>query len=277
MQGTTYLSPRFSLGSANRSDFWVQRRPLLAYWGDAKHPARYLQVRFMKDDYDFASALFYSVQNSNCVLGAVNFCTPGGDKHLSLDPIKEGEFTSTHLYLQFLINERKEDLRWLVNGEPLASADGSSHLSLPSRFTIQTAGCRMCIAPRLTLFGSELPTVRLVQSDTRTSIELHLIRGSKPQTIKWSDVGRAFAAFTVVMEAGSDSLKSFDERSAKQNCAITQTEDQATVEWSSSAGRLQLCAGKKIATITNQNELFAERINGSNVPVVRLSEVRLDS
>jgi hypothetical protein len=84
VQGTTFLSPVYTLGSANRSDFWVQRRPLLAYWGAA---AKYAQLRFLKDDYDFSSALLYSVQEANYVLAAVCFRTPGGDKHISLDPL----------------------------------------------------------------------------------------------------------------------------------------------------------------------------------------------
>ncbi|MDQ3753851.1 MAG: hypothetical protein M3371_03875, partial [Acidobacteriota bacterium] len=279
VQGTTYLAPRFSLGSVNRGDFWVQRRPLLAYWGNRERPARYLQVRLMKDDNDFSSALFYSVQHKNCVLGAVNFCTPGGDKHLSLDPVKNGEFTAARLYLQFLIEEEKASLRLLADGEPLPIGDQSTHFPPPSRLTIQTSGCRISIAPRLTIFGNGTPSVKVVRSDAQTSIELHMLgAGGESQLIKWSDVRRAIAAFTVfVEETDSGSLESFDARSAKQKCEITQTEDQAMLAWESPAGRLQLSAGKKIVTAANQSELFAERINGSYVPVVRLSEARLDS
>ena len=40
IQGTTWFEPGFCLGTSNRADFWVQRRPLLAYWGNRARPAR---------------------------------------------------------------------------------------------------------------------------------------------------------------------------------------------------------------------------------------------
>lgn len=98
--GTTCLTPAFALGSINRGDFWNQRRPLLAYWGDAKQPA-YLQVRFLHDGYDFADAQFFSVQKDGTVLAGVNFGTDGGDTHTSLDRIKDGRIHAKDLRLRF--------------------------------------------------------------------------------------------------------------------------------------------------------------------------------
>ncbi|MDX2152101.1 MAG: hypothetical protein SFV54_15290 [Bryobacteraceae bacterium] len=98
VQGSTYLEPKFCLGSINRGDFWVQRRPVVAYWGTPERPG-YAHLRFLKDDYDFSSALIYSVQAGPFVLGLVNFRTPGGDKHISLDPIPDGTFEAKRLWL----------------------------------------------------------------------------------------------------------------------------------------------------------------------------------
>ncbi len=67
VQRTTLLTPSFALGTANRSDFWIQRRPLLAYWGDANRPPHSLQLRVVKNDYDFSSASFYSTPFNNRV------------------------------------------------------------------------------------------------------------------------------------------------------------------------------------------------------------------
>lgn len=65
--GTSYLTDKYALSTANRSSMWNQRRPFLVYWGNIEIP-KYLQVRFLHDDYDFSSATFYSQQNENNVL-----------------------------------------------------------------------------------------------------------------------------------------------------------------------------------------------------------------
>lgn len=98
--GTTYLSPLFALGSINRGDLWNQRRPLLAYWGDAKNPS-YLRVRFLHDGYDFTAVRFNGVQNKGRVLAALEVASDGGDRHPSLDPIKNGTITAKDLRLRF--------------------------------------------------------------------------------------------------------------------------------------------------------------------------------
>ncbi len=98
--GTTYLNEKYALSTASRSSLWNQRRPLLVYWGTVQTP-KYLQVRFLHDDYDFSSASFYSRQRENNVLAAINFITNGGDKHISIDRLKEGAFKAKDLRLRF--------------------------------------------------------------------------------------------------------------------------------------------------------------------------------
>lgn len=98
--GTTWLTPQLSLGSISRGDMWDQRRNLQAYWGSAKNPA-YLRTRFLKDNYDFAAVNFFSVQEKQRVLAALNFSTNGGDKHLFMDAIKGGRFAASSLRLRF--------------------------------------------------------------------------------------------------------------------------------------------------------------------------------
>ena len=98
--GTTYLTDKYSLSSANRSSLWNQRRPFLVYWGTPHHP-HYLQVRFLHDLYDFSAACFYSEQKENNVLAAINFITNGGDKHISIDKLKDGKFKAKDLRLRF--------------------------------------------------------------------------------------------------------------------------------------------------------------------------------
>jgi hypothetical protein len=98
--GTTYLHPQFALGSINRGDLWNQRRPLLAHFGTATGPS-YLQLRFLKNDYDFSSAIFHGTQHEGLVVGAVNFITNGGDTHISLDKVKGAKIRARDLRLRF--------------------------------------------------------------------------------------------------------------------------------------------------------------------------------
>lgn len=98
--GTTHLEPSFTLGTINRGDFWNQRRSLLAYWGTAEKPS-YLNLRFLRDGYDFADAQFFSAQRGGDVLAVVNFGLDGGNTHIGLDRIKNGIFLAEELCLRF--------------------------------------------------------------------------------------------------------------------------------------------------------------------------------
>ena len=98
--GTTYLHPQFVLGSINRGDMWNQRRPLLAHFGSPAAPG-YLQLRFLKNDYDFSSAIFRGTQRDGLVVGAINLITNGGDTHLSLDKVKGAKIRARDLRVRF--------------------------------------------------------------------------------------------------------------------------------------------------------------------------------
>jgi hypothetical protein len=71
---TTYMTPDFALGSVSYSDLWHQRRSLIAYWGTRKK-SRYLRLRFLCDEDDFATAQFVSVQKEGNVLAGLMFAT----------------------------------------------------------------------------------------------------------------------------------------------------------------------------------------------------------
>ncbi len=105
--GTCYLTEVYALSTANRSSLWNQRRPFLLYWGTVQKP-KYLQVRFLHDDYDFSSATFYSDQERNKILAGINFISNGGDKHISIDRLKEGKFIAKDLRLRFEFGNMNE-------------------------------------------------------------------------------------------------------------------------------------------------------------------------
>jgi hypothetical protein len=98
--GTCYLTEKYALSTANRSSLWNQRRPFLLYWGTVQTP-KYLQVRFLHDNYDFSAATFYGQQKENQVLAVINFISNGGDKHISIDRFKDGIITAKDLRLRF--------------------------------------------------------------------------------------------------------------------------------------------------------------------------------
>jgi hypothetical protein len=95
---------------------WNQRRPFLAYWG-TQGATKYLQVRFLHDDYDFSSASFFSQQKENCVLACINFVTGGGDKHISIDRITDGMFRAKDLRLRFEFGNVKESAKMILPDE----------------------------------------------------------------------------------------------------------------------------------------------------------------
>ncbi|WP_288360071.1 hypothetical protein [uncultured Bacteroides sp.] len=105
--GTTYLTDDYVISSVSRSSMWNQRRPLTAYWGEL-NATHYLQVRMLHDNYDFSTASIFTQQKENQVLAAINFATNGGDKHLSIDRIRNGKFKANDLRLRFEFGNCKE-------------------------------------------------------------------------------------------------------------------------------------------------------------------------
>lgn len=98
--GTSYLHPRYALGTINHGDLWNQRRALILYFGSAAQPG-YVRLRLLKNDYDFASAFLTSAQHEGLVAGAVSFITNGGDTHISLAKVRDGKFRTRDLRLRF--------------------------------------------------------------------------------------------------------------------------------------------------------------------------------
>ena len=90
-----------SIGSVSRENMWNQRRNLLAYLS-GEHGTSYVWLRCLHDGYDYAAAVFHSVQQENRVLFGIAFSTNGGDTHNSLDRIR-GSIEAKDLRLRFEI------------------------------------------------------------------------------------------------------------------------------------------------------------------------------
>ena len=98
--GKSYFTKDYVLSSANQSSLWNQRRPLIAYWGTEQDPS-YLQVRFLRDMYDYSAANIFCAQDSSNVLAAINFTTNGGDRHVTIDVIENATIMAADLRLRF--------------------------------------------------------------------------------------------------------------------------------------------------------------------------------
>ncbi len=115
--GTTYLHPKYALGTVNRGDFWNQRRPFLAYWGTQDKPT-YLQLRFLHDGYDFCSAMPFTVQHQGCALTGIVFATDYGDTHPSLDRVVNATIRAKDLRLRFEIGGNIDELNFVPFNGP---------------------------------------------------------------------------------------------------------------------------------------------------------------
>ncbi len=232
VQGTTWIEKDYCLGSVNRGDFWIQRRPLLAYWS----PSHYAQMRFMKDDYDFSSALIYMTQERNRVMGVVNFRSPGGDKHISIDMVKNGQFEARSLRLQLDISDPAAKI----------TIDGL-------RAVIESGPVKMEFQVRAGIFGANKPALRAEKGH----LFINMVKTDSAQILRWSEVKQAFLAFTLTIgETTSAAFKhQLDDATKTVQC-----------EW----GGMELLAGTRVDTVANQEKAFRESRNGLPVAMQRL-------
>lgn len=249
IQGVTWFGRGFSLGSVNRGDFWNQRRSLLAYFGDRSRPARVVALRVIKDGYDFSSALLFSVQKGPRVAGLVNFRNPGGDRHISLDPIKDGKFKCGRLFLEL----RVEGLEDAFQVEELEQS-----VLLRSRWL--SLAFKVCSAD----FGGHQPKLAAVRAPGNLTITLDFKPEGSSAVVDWSAVKTAWAAFAIELGEGGSQAKVPSAKCAVQNQLVEIAWDDL---W------LQGCMA--IAPAPYLHSMFNSRIGGQPIQTRRLSEAAL--
>jgi hypothetical protein len=245
VQGTTWLDREWCLGSVNRGNFWVQSRALVAYWGGPQRPARYLQAHLIKDDYDFSSGLLYTVQDRGRVLGLVNFQTDGGDKHPSLDRVKNGEISASRFRLRFDIAGLKSD--------PQPAGE---------RIAIDLGGVNLSLRIRKAAMGAFEPKVTWGREGNVFAISLDWFAPGAPRTLRWADLGPAYAIFTLEMSAGKETDETYDAKIEGE---------RVQAKW----GNLALSGRIVPAPLAIQDRAFVGEVDGKPVPQVRLSNEKL--
>lgn len=255
-QGTTYFGRGFSLGSINRGDFWVQRRPLLAYFGGAARPARNVALRVVKDGYDFSSALLHSVQERNCVLGAAGFRNPGGDRHISLDPIQDGRFQCGRLFLEL-------DFEGLAEGFSFRRVGG----------TVLVESCGFCAAfcVPVSRFGGYAPVLNATPSTQSLVVTLDFLPRERTSTVRWAEVREAFAGFALALGEDRSILEEFSRKPVRHSVDGS----LLRLEWDSPAGPLGLQSLVRVAPAEEFRSAFRDTVAGMPVPIVRLSDDKL--
>ncbi|GIU75241.1 MAG: hypothetical protein KatS3mg004_2328 [Bryobacteraceae bacterium] len=247
--GTAWFSRDFSLGSVNRGDFWVQRRPLLGYFGDASRPARTVQLRVVKDGYDFASALLHSVQQQGRVLALISFRDPGGDRHVSLDPIRNSRFECGRLFAELH-----------VSGLP----EGYSHEIQGSSLRLDSAKLRLAFHLIGGRFGARQLRLDVHPHSGDLTATIDFKPPAAPRLVAWPEVRTAFAAVALELADAGAPL-------AMERPSLRLRGEVAELEW----GPLWLRGLVRAAPVEEHERAFAARIAGQPAPLVRLSEERL--
>lgn len=182
--GTTDLRLDYCLGSVNRGDLWRQRRSVVAYWGDPKNP-RYMHIRFLKDGYDFSSALIFNTQLDGCLLSAVCFADNYGDTHISLDPVQNGAITTKDLRLRFEFGGKIDNLQIQ---EFVAPVSGWGALDEGIQFGIRPLGGR---------FGEDEWQWEQGGDENNAWIDAIAVSHEEPREIHLSGLAEAWLAFTL--------------------------------------------------------------------------------
>lgn len=259
VQGTTYLTSAFSLGTVNRGDFWNQRRPLLGYWGGTERPARYIGLRVIKDGYDFSSALFFSVQKAGYVLGLINFRNPGGDRHISLDPIRDGRFRCGRMFAEFDFEGFNAGWKYDFQNEV---------------FTLDSPQIAAWLNVRAGRFGAREVSRKVKSASNSLVLTVDFVPEEAAGEVRWDQTPQAWAAFTLAI-AGPGQATEFARRCAEAPFRMETGGPVVKLEWKTPAGKLELQGGIAPATVETQTTRFVEMIDGRPVAPVRLSEDRL--
>ncbi len=273
VEGTTYLAPSFCLGSANRSDFWNQRRPLMAYWTPPQHPVRCLQMKVLKDDYDFSSALFYSVQSDGAVLGQVGFRSDGGDRHISLDPIRNQTFTLSRMVVQLSFDVWDNQWRLYSGGQDVTFHSGG--LSLISPILIDAGPIQLAVRFLAPQFGSYEPHLRFTKGPKTAALELTLMSSPRPITLNWSDVHSAGCGIALFMTNGDTKRLAETANLEGERLTVEKQELFSNTRWASPKGLLTLTAATAVRPGDFMDQQFRSSIDGKPVPMTRLSDVLL--
>ena len=181
--GTTYLHPRFALGTVNLLDFWEQHRNLMAHWGTHDAPA-YMTMRCMNRDYGFCSALFAGAQHKGDVLVAVPFMTDFGDRYIDLDRLPRQTLKTTSLRIEFAL------------GGHLDEARIPARFDLDQPLVIEDRGTRIWLRYLGGTFDGQKPRAAIEKRKGEVILVVHLYEGDR-KAFHLPTLGEAVCLFAI--------------------------------------------------------------------------------
>jgi hypothetical protein len=284
VEGTTFLTPHFALGSCNRSEFWVQRRPLLAYWGGNKRPPKWMQLRVLKDDYDFSSALFHSVEEKGMMLGAISFRSDGGDRHPLIDRIRDGAFTFQKMIAEVQFGGWSSSCKILFGGKALAGTPAT--LPNETRISIDTGSCRIGLQfhrPVFAIVGEDSsqlpPKLEWIQDHDQAILRLTLIERPEEKLTQWQQIQEAVCGFTCLMSDRAQSLREFDTEFASMKLSAQDTPQSRTLTWAAGSASdrhtLSVTVLRAPRPFSETETAYSGLIDEKPMPATRLSDVRI--
>ncbi len=183
--GYTFLTSHYCFGTVNRCTTWKQRRPYIIYWGNKDIP-RFLRIRLIHDDEDFGIGNIFSIQHENEALTSMNFAMDGGDYHISIDRLKDNQFSASNVRLRFEMADQD-----LVDNVSLAK-DG---------FSMQDRNLIINIKMLKAVFGEM--TIKVEKGhDNNLSWVDYIIYQGKEKTFNLAEVQEACFAWHTEIRSG---------------------------------------------------------------------------
>ncbi len=242
--GSTWLHTKNTLGTINFADCWFQRRNLLGYWGanDAwRRPPRSVRLRVVKDDVDFVSAIFSSVQQGPHVLWHVGFASPGGDHHVHRNVIPSGESVPMRSLRVLFELRGVTDPAIHVNGAP-----GNS-FTIHDQVTVSDNDSTVSVIPAGGSWNGTPPTGRITAGANGVlTVEIELFSAPEPQPIDLSSLDSAFVG-------GAFSLLPYGEAAA--STSVSARAEGNHINWSWTPGpRLELTGRTTVGTVEEHSD-----------------------
>lgn len=244
LRASSLMTQYFSLGTFNHCDFWNQRRPLLAYWGNPGQ-ASYMRLRFIHDGYDFSSGLLHTVQHRGQVLGIANLCTDHGDKHFKLDPIN-GAVNASYLGLWFEFGGALDDLE--VSG-PIQAGETIIARAKNTVIGIQIKGAK---------FGHYEPKLVLMDRNGCLCLEVILYEGELAE-LNLADISDTYIAFGLTIDHSDISDSMLATKLSDIEFADDKDRGIATMSWQDECISLHLEAPTSVQSYLTSMDQVHER------------------
>lgn len=95
-----YITPEYTMGSFEVSDFWEQRRNLICYYSDSDNPG-YMWMRVLHDGRDFTAAQMSCMQKDGTAAITIHFANDSGDEHLVFNKIQNKTIVAEDIRIRF--------------------------------------------------------------------------------------------------------------------------------------------------------------------------------